>query len=372
MSIVDEKISQYQQLLLALSIDRQSVQQLRMTRSGSMEALSDTIIRQSGQIARTAIGGFAQVANEADRLSMSDYMDTQVSRLPTEIRDNPQMIARLQQSYFLYKGLAKIGQGVAALDDMTGNFASKALRKIGEGFEYLGTQVRRTMRDDLGFSQRTAQNVGDLAEIAAQVLAPAAVSSVAKSSFVAAGVAKFRSNVAGAFTRAGEARTLGRLSIIRESEMIQSALDLPTEWNGQFKLIREIQPAATGNEFASSIYSKEVIFKDPRTQQMFRAFQRNDIDPNYIVRAGPDAGKSNISLLQKGRAPYTPADEQVIIHHMGQSTFGPFVEVTKTTHKPLLHNQYGYGQLHPTAPVIRAEFDPIRKAYWRAYAESFK
>jgi hypothetical protein len=105
---------------------------------------------------------------------------------------------------------------------------------------------------------------------------------------------------------------------------------------------------------------------------MFRAFQRNDIDPNYVVRVGPDAGSSNLSLMREGRAPYTLADEQVIIHHMGQSAFGPFVEVTKTTHKPLFHNQFGYGQLHPTAPVIRPEFNPIRKAYWRAYAESFK
>jgi filamentous hemagglutinin len=66
------------------------------------------------------------------------------------------------------------------------------------------------MRDDLGFSQRTAQNAGDLAEIAAQVLAPAAVSSVAKSSFVAAGITKFRNNVAGAFTRAGEGVISGK------------------------------------------------------------------------------------------------------------------------------------------------------------------
>jgi filamentous hemagglutinin len=66
------------------------------------------------------------------------------------------------------------------------------------------------MRDDLGFSQRTAQNAGDLAEIAAQVLAPAAVSSIAKSSFVAAGITKFRNNVTGAFTRAGEGVISGK------------------------------------------------------------------------------------------------------------------------------------------------------------------
>jgi filamentous hemagglutinin len=163
-----------------------------------------------------------------------------------------------------------------------------------------------------------------------------------------------------------------RFDIIKEQEMIQRALATPHEWNSQFKLVREIQPTASGHEFSSNVYSREVIFKDPKTQQMFRAFQRNDIDPGYVIRTGPDTGKSNISLLQKGRAPYTLADEQVIIHHMGQSAQGPFIEVTKTTHKPLLHNQFGYRQLHPTFPVVRSEFDPIREAYWRAYAESFK
>lgn len=69
---------------------------------------------------------------------------------------------------------------------------------------------------------------------------------------------------------------------------------------------------------------------------------------------------------------HTSSGKQVIIHHMGQSAYGPFVEVTKTTHKPFLHNQFGYGQPHPTAPVIRPEFKSIREAYWRAYAELFK
>ncbi len=57
---------------------------------------------------------------------------------------------------------------------------------------------------------------------------------------------------------------------------------------------------------------------------------------------------------------------------MGQDAFGPFVEVTKTSHKSALHNQFGYRQKHPTNPVIRSEFNPVRKAYWRAYGEQFK
>jgi hypothetical protein len=119
------------------------------------------------------------------------------------MRNDPQTLASLQQSYFLYKGLAKAGHGLAALDDMTGNVVSGGLRKIGERFEWLGTQVRRRARNDLGFSQRTAQNAGDIAEIAAQIFVPTVAGNVVKP-FVAAGITKFRANVAGAFTRVGE------------------------------------------------------------------------------------------------------------------------------------------------------------------------
>jgi hypothetical protein len=163
-----------------------------------------------------------------------------------------------------------------------------------------------------------------------------------------------------------------RLDIIREQEMVQRALSVPTEWIGQFKVVRQIQPVARGAEFASEVYSREVIFKDPKTLQLFRAFQRNDINPNYLVKSGRDSGRSNLSLMQEGRAPYTNFDEPVIIHHMGQNAYGPFVEVTKITHKPLLHNQFGYGESHPSTPVIRPEFELVRKSYWKAYAESFK
>ena len=128
----------------------------------------------------------------------------------------------------------------------------------------------------------------------------------------------------------------------------------------------------TGTEFSPSVYSKQVLFKDPKTGQMFRVFQRNDIDPFSIVPKGKYKGRTNLEAMSNGYAPYTTSNEQVIIHHMGQDAFGPFVEITNTTHKPVFHNQFGYRQKHPTNPVIRSEFNPIREAYWRAYAEQFK
>ena len=165
-----------------------------------------------------------------------------------------------------------------------------------------------------------------------------------------------------------------RLDIIKETEMIQKAAALPGEWKGQFKLINEIPQTKTGAEFASNIYCRQVLFKDPKTGQMFRVFQRNDIDPNYVITKGTtkDIGKTNVELMLTGKAPYTKSGEKVIIHHMGQNSFGPFVEVTPSYHKACFHNQFGINEPHPTNPVDRTEFDTIRKAYWRAYAKQFK
>jgi hypothetical protein len=120
------------------------------------------------------------------------------------------------------------------------------------------------------------------------------------------------------------------------------------------------------------VFHREVEFTYKKTGQKFKVTQRNDIDPNYVVKSGQDAGKANIELLKKGRAPYTGADKQVILHHIGQDAHGPLMEVTEKTHKPLLHRQYGSRESHPTNPVVRDEFDLVRKEYWKTYAEIFK
>jgi hypothetical protein len=254
LGIIEEKMSQYQQMLFALSLDRQA-QQPRLSRSGSMDALQDTIVRQTGQAVKTVIGEFGQLcriadsannlpefkdrvqknlpfnidddpelrsslaggylvlkglskvgqgfgalvgtigglAKEANALSSLDYLDLQRSRLPAEMQNNPQALAQLHQSHLVYKGLAKAGQGIGGI-----------FHAVEKGFEYLGTKVRRTMRDDLGFSQEAAQNVGDITEIVAPFLTTFALNAVAKSSMIAAGVTKFRTNVVKAFTGTAE------------------------------------------------------------------------------------------------------------------------------------------------------------------------
>jgi hypothetical protein len=143
-------------------------------------------------------------------------------------------------------------------------------------------------------------------------------------------------------------------------------------WSNQsassFRVIREISKDSTN----SGVFHREVEFTYRKTGQTFKVTQRRDIDPNYVVKNGQDAGLRNIELLKMGRAPYTSTDEQVILHHIGQNAKGPLVEVIKATHKPLLHKQYGTNESHPTNPVVREEFDPIRREYWKTYGEAFK
>lgn len=167
------------------------------------------------------------------------------------------------------------------------------------------------------------------------------------------------------------AREARRLDIIKETELVEKAACLPEEWKGQFKLINEIPQIKNGAEFASDVYCRQVLFKAPKTGQMFRVFQRNDIDPNQVITV-KGVSETNLQKMGKGYAPYTKNGEQIKIHHMGQDSFGPFVEITDSAHKPFLHNQFGVNKPHPTNPVDRSEFNPIRKVYWRAYAERFK
>jgi hypothetical protein len=135
-----------------------------------------------------------------------------------------------------------------------------------------------------------------------------------------------------------------------------------------FKEIREIPPDSTH----SGVFHREVEFTYKKTGQKFTVTQRSDIDPNYVVKNGKYAGKTNRQLMLEGKAPYTSAGERVIIHHIGQNAKGPLVEVIKDTHNPLLHKQYGINEAHPTNPVVRSKFDPIREEYWKTYGETFK
>ena len=199
---------------------------------------------------------------------------------------------------------------------------------------------------------------------------------VANISSLFVGGSLFKASKEASVTRFGENTAVAlkaptRIDIIHEPEMIRMALAAPTEWKGQFKLVREFTPTS-GNAELSKLYSKEVLFKNPKSGQMFRILQRNDIDPNYVIPKGRNRGKTNLEAMLKGHAPYTTTGEMVQLHHIGQDARGCLAEVAEKTHRAFPHEQFGRNKPHPTYPVVRSEFDSIRTAYWRAYAEQFK
>lgn len=126
--LIDEKIQQY-----SLLSEFSSRAQVGITRSNSADnLLHDTYIRQGQRAFGTVAGAFSGLAHEADSMSQHDYVELQRSRLPVEAQNNPEVLAKLSAGYALYKGAAKLGQGVSALDDATGNVVSGAMHKLGE------------------------------------------------------------------------------------------------------------------------------------------------------------------------------------------------------------------------------------------------
>ncbi len=212
--LIEEKIHQYSILNELLSRDNE----VGLRRSSSLDnLLEDTYIRQGQMALGTMAGAFTSLAHEANTLSRHDYVELQRTRLPEEAKNNPEVLAKLSTGYMLYKGVAKVGEGISALDDVTGNVVSGAMNKIGEGFEWLGTHTRRYVRDDLGFSQRVAQNTGDIAKLTAEIFAPATVFKTAGSISKVVGASKFRA-------------TLGEKFGLFKGEV--SATKIGLDWNG--------------------------------------------------------------------------------------------------------------------------------------------
>ena len=189
--LIDAQLLVYDNMLSFLSTE-----QPRLRRSNSADnLLQDTYIRQGQRAFGIVAGSFVDIAHEADTMTYEGYVETQRSRLPAEAQNNPEVLAKLGVSYAFYKGAAKIGHGISALDDATGNVVSGAMHKLGEGFEWLGTHTRRFVRDDLGFSQRVAQNVGDATQLIAEFFAPGTVIKGIGSASKIVGASKFRAAI---------------------------------------------------------------------------------------------------------------------------------------------------------------------------------
>lgn len=106
---------------------------------------------------------------------------------------------------------------------------------------------------------------------------------------------------------------------------------------------------------------------DPVNFNGNRVYQRNDlIDPN---RVDPVSGRTNLELMQAGRAPLGPDGKPVNLHHLTQSQSGAIAEVTQTLHS----NNHGVLHMPNTVPsgINRTEFNAWRRNYWRNRANDF-
>ena len=140
-----------------------------------------------------------------------------------------------------------------------------------------------------------------------------------------------------------------------------------------FKVLKEIPKSGPASQFNSNIFSREVEWTAPTgTKQTYKVVQRNDIDWNKIRTKGSDKyiGRTNLEAAKAGYAPELADGNFVNLHHLGQDSRGPLVEASTKSHKPILHKQFGYGNLNPEFPVNHgAQWRQDTKQYWKDMAK---
>jgi hypothetical protein len=184
LSVLNDRIGMYQQLLFALS--------------QAPEPLAVTRVREGVGV---VLGVVADNCRAADAMTHEQYMDYQMSKMPESMRSDPEIIDSMAASYFINRGLAKIGQGIGtvfgALDDATGNVLSGWMHKLSDGIDSAFERIERGMISG-GMPEVVAQNLADVGNISTQIFAPGALG---KAGAAMAGVTKFRGAMLGAATK---------------------------------------------------------------------------------------------------------------------------------------------------------------------------
>ena len=99
--------------------------------------------------------------------------------------------------------------------------------------------------------------------------------------------------------------------------------------------------------------------QDPVQFNGNKIYQRNDlIDPNKV---DPKSGKTNLELMNAGRAPLGSDGKPINLHHLTQKQDGAIAEVTQTLHS----NNHGTLHIPNTVPsgINRAEFNTWCRNY---------
>lgn len=103
-----------------------------------------------------------------------------------------------------------------------------------------------------------------------------------------------------------------------------------------------------------------------------RVYQKTDIDPYYV---DPNTGKTNLELMEEGRAPYGSDGKKVELHHVTQTEPGTMVEITDTQHSEYykqLHGLVEDGNSFRNDPVKKKQYNNFREKYWKWRAQQIK
>jgi hypothetical protein len=162
------------------------------------------------------------------------------------------------------------------------------------------------------------------------------------------------------------------------------ALEIMNKSSG--KIIRpEIEKNFITNNNTLALVNKTDVYKnyptkifwtsESGTTQTYKIYQRSDIDWNMIRTRGVEGfiGKTNKEAALSGFSPELKDGNLVQIHHIGQDSRGPLVEVSSgihTKYHKTLHGQFG-GNKNPDFPVKHDhKWKSDVKNYWKWRAKN--
>lgn len=140
-------------------------------------------------------------------------------------------------------------------------------------------------------------------------------------------------------------------------------------------------PSSTKEYSNNNYFVREQRWQAPQngTKLEYRVYQQQ-IDPNAQPLLERGSTKTNLQLMQEGKAPYVFKNgkyERLELHHAQQDGRGSLFELTYETHQTHTNKNgrkavHPYSnEKHPEFPVERTFFDKDQSAYWKDRAKQF-
>lgn len=131
--------------------------------------------------------------------------------------------------------------------------------------------------------------------------------------------------------------------------------------------------AASDDTHFTLIRFKGTVIVDGELRDVSRrVYQRGDIDFDYKDLV---TGKTNIQLMESGKAPIGSDGKPIQLHHILQKESGPMVEIKETTHSEyhrILHGLIDDGGSFRHDELLSKQYKNFRKKYWRWRAQQYK